>query len=217
MKLFKAVASHLAEVRVGRPGRPRLNSADNHSNNLRCLVTVTDKLITRVPTPCVGVCSTGIGDVVCRGCKRFAHEVIHWNGYSDEQKRIIDARLDAFLTQVVATKVRIFDAALLEQQLRAQQIRFSGHKDPHVWVFQLLRAGASQISSPQMFGFALQPAFVGVALADLREQIDREFFVLSEAHYQRYFFLPVNNGALPDSLSSNKTCDGTPVSVLDVC
>ena len=211
--------SHLAAIRVGRSVGPRLNSADNHFNNRVAFLTVTDKLITRVPTPCVGVCSTGIGDVVCRGCKRFAHEVIHWNGYSDEQKRIIDARLDTFLTQVVATKVRIFDAALLEQQLRAQQIRFSAHKDPHVWVFQLLRAGASQITSPQQFGFALQPAFAEIALADLREQIDREFFVLSEAHYQRYFSLPVNSGALPlgtESLPSNKAFDGAPLSALDV-
>jgi predicted Fe-S protein YdhL (DUF1289 family) len=39
----------------------------------------------RTPTPCIGVCSTGIGDVVCRGCKRYAQEVIHWNGYSEQQ------------------------------------------------------------------------------------------------------------------------------------
>ncbi|MDC1160500.1 DUF1289 domain-containing protein, partial [Luminiphilus sp.] len=25
-----------------------------------------------IRTPCIGVCSTGVGDVVCRGCKRFA-------------------------------------------------------------------------------------------------------------------------------------------------
>ncbi|MEL0305883.1 MAG: DUF1289 domain-containing protein, partial [Halieaceae bacterium] len=40
-----------------------------------------------IRTPCIGVCSTGVGDVVCRGCKRFAHEVIDWNGYSPEQKQ----------------------------------------------------------------------------------------------------------------------------------
>ncbi|MET0379624.1 MAG: DUF1289 domain-containing protein [Spongiibacteraceae bacterium] len=148
---------------------------------------MTEKLINRVPTPCIGVCSTGIGDVVCRGCKRFAHEVIHWNSYTDEQKRIIDARLDQFLAQVVAVKVQIVDAVLLEQQLRAQQIRFSAHKDPHVWLFQLLRAGASQIAAAALFGFIVRPAYESLSLIELREQIDREFFVLSEAHYQRYF------------------------------
>lgn len=148
---------------------------------------MTEKLIARVPTPCIGVCSTGIGDVVCRGCKRFAHEVIHWNSYTDAQKRVIDARLDQFLTQVVAARLHVFDAALLERQLRAQQLRFSAHKDPHVWVFQLLRAGASQIEDPARFGFAPLPACAGMALTELREQIDREFFILSEAYYQRYF------------------------------
>ena len=41
--------------------------------------------LTPIRTPCIGVCSTGIGDAVCRGCKRFTHEVIDWNGYSTEQ------------------------------------------------------------------------------------------------------------------------------------
>jgi uncharacterized protein len=83
--------------------------------------------------------------------------------------------------------VRITDAARLEQQLRAQQIRFSAHKDPHIWVFQLLRAGASQIDDTAQFGFAVRPGYEAVPLPELREQIDREFFLLSEAHYQRYF------------------------------
>ena len=53
----------------------------------------------RVKTPCIGVCSTGIGDSVCRGCKRFSHEVIQWNGYTEEQKRIVDQRLSDFLSK----------------------------------------------------------------------------------------------------------------------
>ncbi|MCF8976542.1 DUF1289 domain-containing protein, partial [Pseudomonas edaphica] len=28
-----------------------------------------------IKTPCVGLCSTVYGDLVCRGCKRFHHEV----------------------------------------------------------------------------------------------------------------------------------------------
>ena len=77
-----------------------------------------------VKTPCIGVCSTGIGDSVCRGCKRFAHEVIDWNGYTLEQKRVVDARLAGFLSQCVSNKLRISDEALLEWQLRVQQISY---------------------------------------------------------------------------------------------
>lgn len=145
-----------------------------------------EKLVTRIPTPCIGVCSTGIGDAVCRGCKRYAHEVIHWNSYSDEQKRAIDRRLDQLLAQIVTAKLRVIDRELLEQRLQAELIRYSVHRSPPVWVFELLRAGANQIRDPRDFGFAVEPGYRTVPLAVLREQIDREFFLLSEAHYQRY-------------------------------
>ncbi len=147
---------------------------------------VTEKLITRVSTPCIGVCSTGIGDAVCRGCKRYAHEVIHWNAYSNEQKAAIDRRLDQLLAQVVTAKLQVIDSELLEARLRAQQIRYPLHRSPPVWVFELLRAGASQIGDPREYGFIVEPGYRTLPLAVLREQIDREFFLLSEAHYQRY-------------------------------
>ncbi len=145
-----------------------------------------ERLITRVPTPCIGICSTGIGDAVCRGCKRYAHEVIHWNSYSDEQKAAIDRRLDQLLAQIVMAKVRIFDRELLEARLKSQQVRYSIHRSPPVWVFELLRAGANQIHGTQEYGFVVEPGYRALPLAVLREQIDREFFLLSEAHYQRY-------------------------------
>jgi uncharacterized protein len=147
---------------------------------------VSDKLPTRIPTPCIGVCSTGIGDAVCRGCKRYAHEVIHWNSYTDTQKRMISERLDVLLTQIVAAKLTVFDAQLLAAQLQAQQVRYSAHMSPPVWVFELLRAGATQIDDPRRFGFMVEPGYRQLGLVALREQIDREFFILSEAHYQRY-------------------------------
>ena len=34
---------------------------------------------TKASTPCLGICSTTYGDDVCKGCKRFVHEVISWN------------------------------------------------------------------------------------------------------------------------------------------
>ena len=71
-----------------------------------------------VKTPCIGVCSTGIGDRVCRGCKRFAHEVIHWNSYSDEQKQLIEQRLSDFLSQCTRNKLQVVDVKRLQAQLR---------------------------------------------------------------------------------------------------
>lgn len=144
----------------------------------------------RVKTPCIGVCSTGIGDSVCRGCKRFAHEVINWNGYSEEQKTIVDARLAQFLAQCVQNRLRVTNVALLAWQLETQKIRHNPDHDPHCWVFALLKAGAGQIDDPAAFGFEVDLRYRSDTLAELREAIDAEFFALSSAHYERYYLLP---------------------------
>ena len=110
-----------------------------------------------VKTPCIGVCSTGIGDSVCRGCKRFAHEVIDWNAYSHQQRVIIAQRLESFLAQIVKNFIEIESQTLLLQQIKHQQILFKEEQNPYCWVFDLLRAGASQITSLEAYGLSLQP------------------------------------------------------------
>jgi predicted Fe-S protein YdhL (DUF1289 family) len=143
-----------------------------------------------VKTPCIGVCSTGIGDSVCRGCKRFCHEVIDWNSYSPTQQRVIDVRLSGFLSQCVSNKIRVLDKALLQWQLEVQQIRFVQHHDEHCWVFSLLKAGAGQIHNTGDYGFEVDLDYRELTLNDLRELIDQEFYILSEAHYERYMLSP---------------------------
>lgn len=143
-----------------------------------------------IKTPCVGVCSTGIGDSVCRGCKRFAHEVIDWNSYSQDQKRIVDRRLAQFLAQCVRNRLRIVDEPLLRWQMNTQNLRFNPEHDPHCWVFVLLKAGAAQIDDPTSYGFDVEAAVRGIPLTQLREEIDREFYELSQAHYERYHLFP---------------------------
>jgi predicted Fe-S protein YdhL (DUF1289 family) len=167
---------------------------------------VIKDVVARVKTPCIGVCSTGIGDSVCRGCKRFAHEVIHWNGYTDTEKRIIDYRLAQFLAQIVAIKLRVVNPRLLQSQLESQQILFPIDKSPYIWAYELLRAGASQISSLADYGLALDAQQRETNLPDLKLAIDAEFFLLSEAHYDRYFPSPTLTPRQPsietDSLGS---------------
>ena len=57
----------------------------------------------RIPslTPCAGRCSTVFGDLVCRGCRRFNHEVIQWNTYTAEQRLSVWKRLDVQLDQIL--------------------------------------------------------------------------------------------------------------------
>ena len=156
--------------------------------------SVTDKSkaaqLPPVRTPCIGVCSTGIGDAVCRGCKRFSHEVIDWNGYTQEEKRIVDRRLSAFLSKACAHKYTIEDASLLQWQLDVQQVRYDPSHDAYSWLFQLLRAGASQIKDPSKYGFVIHSEWSDLSLVELRDKIDEDFWVLSCAHYERYQATP---------------------------
>lgn len=140
----------------------------------------------RIKTPCVGLCSTVYGDLVCRGCKRFHHEVVNWNLYGEEEKRAVWRRLEILLVQVMTAKLEVFDPSRLRAQLEQHQVRFVPEQSPYCWAYQLIARAARVINRLDAYGVALLPEFRDWALPNLREAIDREFFLLSEAHYERY-------------------------------
>lgn len=142
---------------------------------------------TSVKTPCIGVCSTGIGDSVCRGCKRFAHEVIHWNGYTEAQRRCVMQRLETLLTQVVSARLEVYDPQWLRTQLQLQQVRFADEMNDAYLAYEALRAFGSQLPELAAIGCRAQPDWRTHSVTELKQAIDDAFFELSCAHYQRYF------------------------------
>ena len=142
----------------------------------------------KVKTPCIGVCSTVFGDQVCRGCKRFQHEVIEWNGYSDTEKETVWNRLESLKVLIMKSKILIQDKALLKSKLDHHKISYYEKVDPYCWVFDLIKQASQSIMDIQEFGlqFVLNKP---VDLGDLKQLIEEELFALSEAHYQRYFTL----------------------------
>ncbi len=138
-------------------------------------------------SPCIGVCSTGIGDSVCRGCKRYTHEIINWNAYNANEKRAVLDRLGALLSQVVQAKLTIVDEALLLKQLKLQNIYHNPESHPYAWVFELLKVGASQIVALENYGCSVKRGYESMSLTELRDSIDADYYVLSSVHYQRYF------------------------------
>jgi len=89
----------------------------------------------------------------------------------------------------------VVDRKLLLAQIKHQQIQFKPEQNPYCWVFDLLRAGASQIDDLASFGLMLRPAAGGMTLAEIRDLIDRDFYALSCAYYDRYI---IPAFALPD-------------------
>lgn len=132
------------------------------------------------------MCSTTYGDLVCRGCRRFSHEIVNWNGYGDEEKLAVWARLNAFKEQVVLGRLEVLDAELLEEKLRAHRVPFADADGPGVRAYELLRRGARHMRRLEAYGLRALPAFAELEPAALRDVIDRDLLTLSEAHYERY-------------------------------
>ncbi|MCH8543382.1 MAG: DUF1289 domain-containing protein [Alcanivorax sp.] len=144
----------------------------------------------RVRTPCIGVCSTVFGDTVCRGCKRFAHEVVNWNGYSDAEKAVVWRRLDSLLKLVVGNYIEVVDPQRLQAAMEYQNLRFQSEMSPEGWVPDLLKAAGHQNLDYPAFGLRLlvDPAeYSPRALYDL---LSAEFYALSRAHHERCFTQP---------------------------
>ena len=139
-----------------------------------------------VKTPCIGICSTVFGDEVCRGCKRFQHEIIEWNTYNDTEKGSVLNRLELLKVQIMQSKISVTDQDLLKSKLLDYKVEFDETNDSLCWVFDLLRSGSQSIEKPSDFGFELKVSSVP-NLSELKKVMEEELFQLSEAHYQRYF------------------------------
>jgi len=140
-----------------------------------------------VKSPCIGVCSTGIGDSVCRGCKRFSHEIIYWNGYNEPERQAVAQRLQYLLSQAVKAKITVVDVEQLRAALDFQKIHYHPDANQECWVFALLKAGATQIEDPSHYGCELTSDYQDYDMRRLRDEIDSDFYTLSSVHYERYF------------------------------
>ena len=138
----------------------------------------------RSSTPCLGICSTTFGDEVCKGCKRFAHEIVSWTKYSLEEREIINERIEKFKILILSDRFKVIDAELLATKLEEKAINFNHSLDPITWIFDLFRAAGSQSFDPGNYGIKSLKQFDPKTIKD---EINDELLELSEAHHGRYF------------------------------
>ena len=138
----------------------------------------------RSSTPCLGICSTTFGDEVCKGCKRFAHEIVSWTKYSQEEREIVNDRLEKFKIQILQHRFAITDKNLFESMLEEKAINFNHSLDPLTWIFDLFRGAGSQTFDISNFGIK---SLVQFNPKTIRDEINNELLELSEAHHDRYF------------------------------
>lgn len=141
-----------------------------------------------VKTPCIGICSTtSVGDVICRGCKRYAVEVIDWNLYSASEKRAVLQRINQQVDQIMKPRFVILSVDDLRQGMRSQGVPCHPEMSAYGWLHALLKKRHGRISDLSSYGAAPHPDYRHIPLAQLWEQADAELLRLSEAHRERYF------------------------------
>ena len=141
----------------------------------------------RSSTPCIGICSTTFGDDVCKGCKRFSHEITNWGKFSTDERAVVNSRLEQFKTTILEEKFTISDSELFESKMNEFSINFNSSLEPITWIFDLLRASSNKDLNLNDFGVEILPAFSDLSLIELRDLINQEMLQLSEAHYYKFF------------------------------
>ena len=141
----------------------------------------------RSSTPCIGICSTTFGDDVCKGCKRFSHEITNWGKFSTDERAVVNSRLEQFKATILEEKFTISDSELFESKMNEFSINFNSSLDPITWIFDLLRASSNKDLNVNDFGVEILPAFSDLSLIELRDLINQEMLQLSEAHYYKFF------------------------------
>lgn len=146
---------------------------------------------TRSATPCIGICSTTFGDDVCKGCRRFSHEIISWPKYSDDERAIVNSRLEQFKIKVLQEKFSIVDPDVFRSKLSQYSIKFNDSLEPITWLFDLLRASGKQELNLEDFGVQVLPQYAHYPLPDLNQLMNKEFSELSEAYFNRFHNLSI--------------------------
>ena len=141
----------------------------------------------RSSTPCIGICSTTFGDDVCKGCKRFSHEITNWGKFSTDERAVVNSRLEQFKITILEEKFTISDSELSESKMNEFSINFNSSLEPITWIFDLLRASSNKDLNVNDFGVEILPAFSDLSLIELRDLINQEMLQLSEAHYYKFF------------------------------
>ena len=126
---------------------------------------------------------------MCRGCKRFSHEIVDWNSYDDAQKETIWERLETFKKQVVGQIVRLKDQDRFQSAIEAQKIKEpEDYQAVYLLVQRLVRhsktlsfAGLENVSPD----FEIMEGEIDSLLT--LQQIDKEIVTRSRAFYERSY------------------------------
>lgn len=134
-------------------------------------------------TPCAGRCSTVFGDSVCRGCRRFNHEVIRWNTYTPDQQTAIWKRLDAQLDQILVPMLPFADLRHVEGFVLSKRIRLRDDASKGRKLYHALKICEKNKNFTDESGLGIQ----SVQIKPLWQEFERRVLALATASYDLAF------------------------------
>ncbi len=144
-------------------------------------------------TPCVGICSTTYGDLVCRGCKRFAHEIVQWNGYDEAQQTKIWQRLHSLRAEVLGFCLHVTNAEDYQHACEEAGICMLDGAEQQYELLRFLVSGSRSLSAGGLAVRAGSPVAQQSpqpGALQVIQTIDAEIYRRSLAHYERNFKVP---------------------------
>lgn len=145
-------------------------------------------------TPCVGICSTTYGDLVCRGCKRFAHEIVQWNGFNEDQQNAVWQRLLSMRAGAVSSVVEITHEDKLRDSARQLGLANGDSLDAANLLYALLQRLQWRERGLTLAQLGVRvpddSADTSEAAGELLARIDQEFYRRSLAQYERNYRIP---------------------------
>lgn len=141
-------------------------------------------------TPCVGICSTTYGDLVCRGCKRFAHEIVQWNGFQAPQRAAVWQRLTELREGAVSQFVVVVDREMLQTRARDLQVVEDATRNLDSLVYETLKRAIrveTELAALSLRALGLRARDGNAEPMSLLESIEREFYQRSVARYEHDF------------------------------
>lgn len=142
----------------------------------------TDRRIASL-TPCAGRCSTVFGDSVCRGCRRFNHEVIKWNTYSLEQQSSVWHRLDVQLDQILVPMLPLANIEVAEKFVLSKRVRLRDDASKGRKLYHALKICEKNKNFADESGLGIQSKQV----KSIWQEFERRVLALATASFEMAF------------------------------
>ena len=135
-------------------------------------------------TPCVGICSTTYGDLVCRGCKRFAHEIDQWNGYASDQRVLVWERLFKLREGAFSAHAEVIDTARLMERAKRFRIADLDALSERNIAYEVIRRAGRETDFAAL---GIAPRAPAETAGALYQRIEQELYARSLAQYEHDF------------------------------